>query len=151
MGLTESINTNNSLKITGNANNINESVNYTANTGVGVVSVANTSLNGTGTLTDILVTAATANSVGTLVKKVIIKASTSATRGMVRLFVYDGTNTRLIEEFEVSGVVQNNIQACFEVSYDVDWSFGPGITIRASTENAERFIVAIEALDLIYP
>lgn len=151
MALVESIQTGASLKLSEATNNINERVRYTANTGTGVVSVANTNRNGTGTLVDILTTAITTASVGTLVKKVTIKGRANATRGMVRLFMFDGTNTRLIEEFDIEALVQVNIQPTFEVSYDVDWSLGTGLTIRASTDKAEPFVVAIEALDLTYP
>lgn len=147
----QTIDTGDNLKISGVTSNINERVRYTANTGSGVVSVANTNRNGTGTLADVLTTGATVGSVGTLVKKITIKARSNATRGMIRLFVFDGTSTRLIEEFDVSAVVQVNIQATFEVSYDVDWSFNGGLTLRASTDKAEPFVITVEALDLTYP
>ena len=151
MALLEFIQTGTSLKLSESYTNINERVRYTANTGTGVVSVANTNRNGTGTLVDVFTTGLTTGSVGTLIKTITIKARANATRGMIRLLVFDGTNTRLIEEFDVSAVVQVGIQATFEVSYDVDWSFNPGITIRASTDKAESFAITVQGLDLTYP
>ncbi|MCA0429268.1 MAG: hypothetical protein LCH32_02070 [Bacteroidetes bacterium] len=149
--LVESINTGFSLKNSEVNSNIGERAHYEANTGVATVSVANSNLDGTGTLTNVLSTGATTGSVGSLVKKITIKALANATRGMVRLFIYDGSTTRLIEEFNINAVVQNSIQPSFEVSYDVDWSFGAGLTLKASTQYAETYSIAIEALDIIFP
>lgn len=146
------IDTGTALKHSGQSNNINERVNYTANTGTAVISTANTNLNGTGTITTVLTTGATSGSVGSLVKQVIIKGSGSVSRGMVRLFVSNGeTFTILIDETDISGVAQMEKQGAFSITYDVDWYFNAGLYIGAATNNADPFTVCIQALDIKYP
>lgn len=149
--LTEMIDTGDSLKMSGCTTNINERVNYTANTGTAYISTANTSLT-TGTTVTVLTTGVTTGSVGTLVKKITIHGRGNVTRGMIRLWLSNGeTFTTLFEEIDVAGRVQSATQDAFEISYDVDWSVGPTLLINASTNNAEGFVVAIEALDITYP
>ncbi|MEK6616874.1 MAG: hypothetical protein AABZ32_12350 [Bacteroidota bacterium] len=70
---------------------------YTANTGMAVISTANGETDGSGTLGTVLTSPASGAS-GTLVKTVTIKAQGNTTHGMVRLFVYDGDTTRLDRE-----------------------------------------------------
>lgn len=148
----EMIDTRDSLKMSGCTTNINERVNYTANTGTAYISTANTNLNGTGTIVQLLATGATSGSVGTLVKKFTIHGRGSSTRGMVRLFVYNGeTFTHLIEEIDIAARVQLETQDAFDISFDVDWSFGTSLFIGAATNNAEGFVVSMEGLDLKYP
>ena len=72
-----------------------ESSKYTANTGFQTVSTANANLDGTGTISAAIVTGASS---GTQIKSVMIKAQVSTTAGMIRLFLYDGTNTKLLKE-----------------------------------------------------
>src|ERR1051326_122814 len=71
-----------------------ESTKYTADqAGMVTISTANSNLDGTGTLGTVFT--ASAGNKGALISSVIIKAQVSTTPGMVRLFIYDGTNTRL--------------------------------------------------------
>ena len=65
------------------------------------ISTANTARDGTGTL-GTLITAPTA---GTRVDDIEISATGSTSSGVVRMFVYDGTNTRFIREWLVSGTI----------------------------------------------
>jgi uncharacterized membrane protein len=64
------------------------------------LSVANTNRDGTGTLVDIL----TAAAAGTRVDALEIVAAGTTTAGVVRLFLYDGTNNRLFKEILVDAV-----------------------------------------------
>jgi len=71
------------------------------------MSTANTGRDGSGTLNDVI----TGGTNGTRVDRIIITATSTTTAGMVRLFIYDGTNNRFWREVSVtaatpSGTVQ---------------------------------------------
>ena len=119
---------------------------YTANTGMAVISTANSNLDGTGTLVTVL----TAASNGTLVKTITIKATGNTTEGMVRLFLFDGSVTRLIQEIEVPPVTQAATTPAFEFVWNCDLKLKSGLVLRASTQNAETFNVIAEGLDWAY-
>ena len=119
---------------------------YTANTGLVAISTANTNLDGTGTLGTLLTAAAN----GTLVKSVTIKATTNTTQGMIRLFVYDGTNTRLVSEIEVDAVTKSTIDETFEKYIELNLKLKSGDLLKVSTQNAETFNVIAEGLDWAY-
>jgi hypothetical protein len=120
---------------------------YTSNIGTNVISVANSNLDGvTGTYYDII----TGASNGTLVKSVTVKAQVSTTQGMVRLFVYDGTNARLVSEIEVPATTKDAETPSFEISLQTNFSLKSGHKLRASTQNAEAFCVIAEGLDWAY-
>jgi hypothetical protein len=62
----------------------------TPRVGSSQVSAANTGRDGTGTIVDLL----TGVAAGTKVFEVRVQATVTTTAGMVRLYYYDGTNTR---------------------------------------------------------
>ena len=74
-----------------------ERIKFTGNTAIAVISVANTNLDGTGTIVDIITGAGS----GTLVKKITIKAQGSTTQGMVRIFLKISSTYYLLREIEV--------------------------------------------------
>jgi hypothetical protein len=120
---------------------------YTVNTGMVNISTANANLDGTGTLGTVLTAAAN----GTNVKSVTIKAKGSTTaQGMVRLFVYDGVNTRLIGEVEIPVVTQSATDECFEKYLDLDLDLKAGYILKASTQIADNFNIFAEGLDWSY-
>jgi hypothetical protein len=119
---------------------------YTANTGMVTISTANANLDGTGTLGTVL----TAAVKGTLVKSITIKAQVSTTAGMIRFFIYDGTNTRLISEVEVPAVTKNSEDPSFEVYMETDYALQSGDVLKASTQNGEAFNIIAEGLDWTY-
>jgi len=130
---------------------------YTANTGMVKISGANTSLTGSGTIdVDIwtVISSPTAGSnLGTLVKTVNIKAAVSTTQGMVRLFVYDGTNTRLLKEIEIPPMTINaspGTDPSFETTIKLDYKLKAGYSIRATTQVNETFHLIAEGLDWVY-
>jgi hypothetical protein len=92
----------------------------------------------------------TAASNGTLIKKVLVKAEGNTTRGMVRLFVYDGTNTQLLSEIDVYPVTKASINPAFETTVNLNFALEPGWSLKASTQNAETFNVIAEGLDWTY-
>jgi hypothetical protein len=119
---------------------------YTANTGMVVISTANSNLDGTGTLGTVL----TAASNGTLVKRITVKAQGNVTQGMVRLFVYDGTNTRLLEEILIPAVTQGSTEMSFEQTIECNYRLQATYVLKASTQNAETFNVIAEGLNWAY-
>ncbi len=128
-------------------NTINERAKYTANTGMALISTANSSLSGAGTLGIVL----TAASNGTLIKTITVNAIVNTTQGMVRLFIYDGSSlTELIEEFEIPPSIKSGTFPAYSVSYNVNYNLNAGYILKASTENAESFIVIAEGLDWAY-
>lgn len=71
----------------------------------GVVSTANTNLDGTGTLDDLLSGGAN----GTWIGSVCIKAIATTAADIVRFFVYDGTNTDLLDEVLVTAITLSGV------------------------------------------
>lgn len=119
---------------------------YTANNGMVTISTANSNLDGTGTLGTVI----TGASNGTLVKSITIKAQVNTTQGMVRLFIYDGTNTRLIEEIEIPAVIKSGQDKAFEITIQCNYRLQSGYVLKASTQNAETFNVIAQGDNWAY-
>jgi hypothetical protein len=128
---------------------IGERVNYTDNTGYAVISTANSNLDGTGTLATVI----TGASNGTCVRTVTIKAIGTTTKGMVRLFIEDSTptNTDLVAEIEIPAVVPSGTRESFSTVLETDFYLKSGYKLRASTQNAESFIITAEGQDTTFP
>jgi len=124
-----------------------EETQYVANTGMQTISTANSNLDGTGTLSSAILTGS-AN--GTLIKTVTVKAQVTTTQGMVRLYIYDGINTKLISEIEIPAVIKSAEDSAFEIKIPVDYALKSGWSLKASTQNAETFNVIAEGLDWGY-
>jgi hypothetical protein len=125
-----------------------EETQYTANTGMQTISTANSNLDGTGTISSAIITG---GAYGTLIKTVTVIATGTTTQGMVRLFLYDGTNTRLVSEIEIPAVVPSSTDPAFRVTVPVDFALDKDSwSLKASTENAETFNVIAEGLDWTY-
>lgn len=114
--------------------------------GMGLVSAANTNRDGTGTLVDIL----TGVAAGTKVFEVDITALVTTTAGMIRLYLYDGTNTRLLDEITVAAAtVSASVPGSRTVrSYTNLVLPSASYVLRASTHNAEAHHVIAFAGDL---
>lgn len=125
----------------------NERAKYTANTGIVLISTANGEVDGSGTLGIVL----TAASSGTVIKTITINAITDTSEGMIRLFIYDGGSvTKLIEEFQIPPSKKTGTYPSYKVSYNVNYNLKTGYIMKASTQNAESFIVIAEGLDWAY-
>lgn len=129
---------------------IGQRTKYTASTGSYNMVTANTNLDGTSGTFYTILECSVAN--GTLIKTITIKAATTLTKGMVRLFINDNaTNPFLIAEVEIPARSQGSIQESFAVSLEVDFMLKNGWALNATTENAESIFVWAEGLDLTYP
>jgi hypothetical protein len=144
--LKEMIDTGNALKEAGQTNNFNERVMYTANTGIALISTANSNINGTGTIVNII----TGASNGTLVKTITIQSITNVTKGMVRLFIFDRTNYYFLDEINVPAAFKSGTVPAFSITFDLDYDLKAGYSIAASTQNAESFNIIAEGLDFKY-
>lgn len=114
--------------------------------GMGLVSAANVNRDGTGTLVDII----TGVAAGTKVFEVNITATVTTTAGMIRLYVYDGTNTRLLDEIPVPAVaVSASVAGARTVRQYANLVLpSTSHVLRASTHNAEAHSVVAFAGDL---
>lgn len=103
------------------------------------LSAANTNRDGTGTIVDVV----TGGSSGSRVDKVRVAASGTTTAGVVRLYLYDGSNTYLIKELLIAAITPSTSIAVAEAEWDADGLVLPTNTwkLRASTHNAEAFKV----------
>jgi hypothetical protein len=111
----------------------------------GQVSAANTNLDGSGTV----VTIVTAGSNGSLIELIRVKAIVTTTAGMVRIFLNDGTSTRLYKEISVTAATPSGTVQAFEAEYEpTDPLILPsGWSLRASTHNAETFNIIVTGGD----
>jgi hypothetical protein len=114
------------------------------------VSVSNANRDGTGTIVTVL----TAGANGTRVRSIRVNALVTTTLGMVRIFLHDGANARLLFEFPVSVVVAGGSSPAFSASLleglnpELPLTLEAGQSLRASTHNSEAFNVTIEGADL---
>lgn len=94
-------------------------------------------------------TVLTAAAAGTVLERAIIQATGNTTAGMVRLFVHDGANYSLIKEIEVQPITPSATVKAFAVEVDLDGVTLPnGHSLRATTHNAEAFVVSAFGADL---
>lgn len=94
----------------------------------------------------------TAGANGTMISRVHVHATGTTTAGMVRLFLFDGTNYHLREEIPVSAVTPSGTVPAFSADSAVFTPATPvaipaGWSLRATTVNAEGFQVTGEAGD----
>lgn len=107
---------------------------------IGQVSTANTARDGTGTLATIF----TAGASGSRIDAINLKAVGTSTAGMIRLFIHDGTNARLLTELPVVAVTPSATLPAWEAQLNTNSMsqvlpiiLPTGYSLRASTHNAE--------------
>jgi hypothetical protein len=120
----------------------------TPKNGAGDLSAANTNRDGTGTLVDII----SGGTSGTKVERVIVQAKATTTAGFVRLFLNNGTTSRLIREVPVTAATPSASVAAFRS--EVDFSnpsqilvVPNGWKLQAAPHNAETFAVTAIGAD----
>ena len=112
--------------------------------GLAQVSAANTNRDGTGTI----VTVITGVAAGTRIAEVVAEATVTTTAGMVRLYLYDGTNTRLFDEIAIAAATPSASVRTTRVSTVYTNLILPSASweLRASTHNAEAInVIALGA------
>ncbi|MFZ2205555.1 MAG: hypothetical protein WAV23_03110 [Minisyncoccia bacterium] len=134
-----------------------ESTNYTANTGIGIVSTANSNLDGTtGTVATILTAGASGTYNGCYIKSIKIKGLGSTTvDGMIRLFIQNtgSSVTQLLTEVRVPIVTVSATLKSFEyrISFPGGFNLQPGYKLLATTEKTNSFAIIAEGQDWKYP
>lgn len=110
------------------------------------VSAANTNRDGTGTI----VTVITGVAAGTRIAEVVVEATVATTAGMVRLYLFDGTNTRLFDEIAIAAATPSASVRTTRVSTVYTNLILPSASwqLRASTHNAEAINVIALGADL---
>lgn len=112
----------------------------TPRSALGQVTTANTNRDGTGTIATIF----TAGASGSRVDDIYIVATGTVTAGVVRLFINDGTNTRLWQEILVTATTPSTtVQVWSATLLNSALILPNGFSLRASTNNAETFNVAV--------
>ena len=110
-----------------------------------VLSVANTNRDGTGTLVDVV----TGPANGCIIEEVTVAATGTTTAGMVRVFIYDGTNTRLERELTVEAITPSGSIRSFQKSFrPTGLKLTTGQKLQMSTNNAETFHVVATVIEL---
>lgn len=116
------------------------------------LTVANTNRDGTGTLVTVLTgpAASGSNTGGARVEEIVFTATATTTAGMIRLFINDGTNTRLWREVPVTAITPSGTTATWTSTMRNDTrpdlpllTLPVGYSLRASTHNAETFNVIV--------
>lgn len=115
---------------------------------VAQVSAANTNRDGTGTIVDVITGAAT----GTRITRITVTAIVTTTAGMVRLYIYDGSNTRLWKEVAVSAITVGASTPGFTSTIELLEERAlilpsASYKIQASTHNAEAMNIVAEGGD----
>ena len=114
--------------------------------GMGQVSVANTNRDGT---TGTYITLVTAAASGTRVAEIVTQATVTTTAGMVRLFLTDGSTTRMFDEIAVSAAtVSASVKGNRVSTLYTNLVIPSGWSIRASTHNSEAINVFVLGADL---
>ena len=104
----------------------------------GSVSAANTARDGSGTIVDVI----TGASGGTKINEVIVKATGQPADSVVTLFLYDGTNTYLLDEIDVGApaagsatvaAYRNNIVYANLVLPSSSWKLRAAVTANCTS------------------
>jgi hypothetical protein len=115
--------------------------------GMTQVSVANANYDGvTGTYSDVIIGAST----GTRVAEIVVQAAATTTAGMVRLFITDGSTTRMFDEVSIAAATVSASVKATRVSTTYNNLILPNQNwkIIASTHNAVAINVMALGADL---
>lgn len=118
--------------------------------GIGQVSVANTNRDGTGTITTIFWAGAN----GSRIDAIDLKAVGTTTAGMIRLFIHDGADARLLTEVPVTAITPSATLPSWEAQLNTNSMsqvlpiiLSTNYSLRASTEKAETFNIIAQGGD----
>jgi hypothetical protein len=103
---------------------------------IGQVTTAETSR----TAPTTVVTVMTAGANGSRIDSVQITATGTTTAGVIRLWIYDGTNYRLFSETLVTAITPSTTLGVFSANLSFNTFLLPnGYSLRATTNNTETF------------
>lgn len=111
---------------------------------IGQISTANTNRDGTGTIGTVF----SAGASGSRIDAIDLKAIGTTTAGMIRLFIHDGANARLLTEVPVAAITPSGTLPAWEAQLNTNSMsqilplvLPTGYSLRAATNNAETFNV----------
>jgi hypothetical protein len=108
------------------------------------ISAANTNRDGTGTIVNLF----TAGTNGSRVERITICATATTTAGMVRFYLFDGTNTDLWREIPITAISPNGtVPAYYMQLSGLALILSPNKSLKVSTNNAESFRIIAEGGD----
>lgn len=108
------------------------------------ISIANVNLDGTGTTVSLF----TAGTNGSRLERITICATGITTAGMIRFYLFDGTNTDLWKEIAISAVTPSSTVLAFTTQLaSLAYILSSGKSIKVTTNNAESFRVIAEGGD----
>lgn len=117
---------------------------YEANIGMVTINTANPNRDGTGSMGTVI----TGASDGSVISAITIKAQSTTTQGMVRLFIDNGAGTIImIREVSIPATTPTSIVPTFGISLASTINLEAGFMLKASTQNAETFNVIAYAQD----
>ena len=115
--------------------------------GHGIISTANTNLDGSGTIVTII----TGGTNGTRITRIVTQAITTTTAGIVRLYIYDGAEYMLWREISVTAITIDNSTVGFTSTIDLNGEkaliLPYGWSLAAAPSIAESFVVTAEGGD----
>lgn len=122
-------------------------------TGVAQISIANSSLNGNGVISDIFTAPAPLGSNGALVKNITIKAlGSTSINGMIRLFISaNGQAWTLMREVQIPQSTQSAYEPSYKQVVAMNFHLQPDYKLGASTQNGEPFAISVEGEEWSYP
>jgi hypothetical protein len=108
------------------------------------ISAANTNRDGTGTIVNLF----TAGANGSRVERITVCATGTTTAGIIRFYLFDGTNTDLWREISVTAITPSATVLAFYFQLgSLGYILSNGKSLRVSTHNAEGFRVIAEGGD----
>jgi hypothetical protein len=108
------------------------------------VALANTARDGTGTIGTTLITVLAAGANGTRIDDIYMTATVTTTAGMIRLFIYNGTTTRLLSETPVAAITVSATTAAWTaVLLNQAIVLKSGFSLIASTEKSEAININV--------
>ncbi len=103
--------------------------------GSGIVTTANTAVDGTGTITTIFTAGANGSRITRGVIQGRVAAGSTQANDTVNIFIHDGTNFYLLKavEIPVGGGVIAAGEPNYHTTFEIDWQLPTGYSLRAST------------------
>lgn len=118
---------------------------FTANTGLCKVSVANSNRDGSGTVATLI----NGSDAGTFINSITIKAEGSTSQGMIRFFMDNGGTKTLLMEVVVPATTPTGIVETFGYTFATTYNISASSSILVSTEVAEVFHVFADGMTMI--
>lgn len=115
----------------------------TPNVSISNSASAVTTIDGTGTL----VTGFTAGTNGSRVERIRVKCAATSAAGLVNIFIFDGTNNRLLTSITVTAVTTSTTVSAFEIVMTLGIVLPTGFLLKWTTTIAQSTNVIMEGGD----